>query len=88
MLTLTDRSSLLISMQIEYDELVYALSKLDDYVKSGPDQIPPTSLSVAFLLLPDPYYHCLINHFRPVYFQVDGSPPTFFPYSNPVTRIT
>ena len=27
-------------MQIEFDELVSALSKLDDNVKSGPDQIP------------------------------------------------
>ena len=46
MLSATDRSmghgsSLFISMQIEHDELVSALRKLDDNFKSGPDEIPP-----------------------------------------------
>ena len=50
-------------------------------------RFPLTFLSVAFLLLLDPCYYFLINHFLPVYFQVDGSPPTFSPYSNQVTRI-
>ena len=49
-LALCDCSSLLISMQIEYEELISALSKLDDNVNSGPDMIPSTSLSVASLL--------------------------------------
>ena len=40
LLTPTDYSSLLISMQIEYEELILALSQLDDNVKSGPDVIP------------------------------------------------
>ena len=38
-------------MQIKYDEFIAALSKLDDNGESGPDMIPPTFLSVAFLLL-------------------------------------
>ena len=36
-----DPSSLLISLQIESDELVSALRRLNDNIKSGPDGIPP-----------------------------------------------
>ena len=50
-----DRVSILISLQIEHDELVPALRSLDNTVKSGPDQI-----SLYFLR------HCIPFLARPI----------------------
>ena len=86
-LALTDCSSLFISMQIEYDELISALSKLDNNIKSGADMIPPTSLSVAFLLLHSLYFFYSMNYLLPVLFSVNGSLPSFFLYSSQETKI-